>query len=289
MEQKGSWSGEKNSPFLVIFTDLDGTLLDKQTYSWEEAKPALLECKARSIPIVIVTSKTRVELGKIREELHLNDPFITENGGAVFFPKEKFPSPPRDAEPINNLWMWSLGTPHSTLKKALREIAIELGIRLTGFSDMNLDQVMACTGLDQDRAAQACSREYDEPFLLDNQSRDREDMLLRAALKRGLQVSKGDRFYHLHGKSDKGLAAKRLIEWYKEKKDQMLSIGIGDSPNDFPLLEVVDRPIFVGDPAILHESKANLSNLIITDIRGPKGWNKAVLDLIKTRGGNNGE
>jgi len=82
-------------PFVVVFTDLDGTLLDHQTYEWEEAKPALNRCKALQVPLILVSSKTRAEMDVLRHELGLISPFISENGGGIFFPEEgSDPVPP---------------------------------------------------------------------------------------------------------------------------------------------------------------------------------------------------
>ena len=46
---------------VVVFTDLDGTLMDHDSYDVAPAKPALDALAARSIPVVPVTSKTRAE------------------------------------------------------------------------------------------------------------------------------------------------------------------------------------------------------------------------------------
>ena len=75
-------------PYVVIFTDLDGTLLDHETYGWKEAKPALNLCKALKVPLILVSSKTRAEMNLLRHELELTSPFISENGGGIFFPEE---------------------------------------------------------------------------------------------------------------------------------------------------------------------------------------------------------
>jgi len=285
--QMDSHGGEVISPFLVIFTDLDGTLLDENTYSWEDAKPALTRCKTLGIPIVIVTSKTRAELEELRKELLLFDPFITENGGAIFFPKEKFSSPPPGTDSVDNLWRLSLGVPYETLKRALREIENEVQVRLKGFSDMDILEIAACSGLDKARASLAARREYDEPFLVDPIDNDRREVLFQAALKRGLKISKGGRFYHLHGRSDKGIATSHLIAWYKEVVGEVYCVGVGDSPNDLPFLKIMDRAIFVGDPALLKDSREQMKNLVVTQMKGPKGWNQGVMDLIKSQGGTN--
>ena len=51
---------------LMVFTNLDGSLLDSVTYSWEPARPALDLLRALAVPIVLVSSKTRMELEQIR-------------------------------------------------------------------------------------------------------------------------------------------------------------------------------------------------------------------------------
>jgi HAD superfamily hydrolase (TIGR01484 family) len=89
---------------LIIFTDLDGTLLDYSTYSFEPALPALQLLKERDIPFIICSSKTKKEIEYYRKKIGNNHPFISENGGGIFIPKGYFmfevqnsynpPSPP---------------------------------------------------------------------------------------------------------------------------------------------------------------------------------------------------
>ena len=40
------------TPKVLIFTDLDGSLLDRETYSFEPALPALRFIKERKIPLI---------------------------------------------------------------------------------------------------------------------------------------------------------------------------------------------------------------------------------------------
>ena len=277
--------GEKGSPFLVIFSDLDGTLLDEQTYSWEEAEQGLNECRRRGVPIVLVTSKTRAELEVISVQLGLDDPYITENGGGVFFPKTKFPTPPPGAESVDSLWRWSLGVSHGTLKSALREIATEVRCNIIGLSDMRPEEIASLTGLDIEQARRAAKREFDEPFLISDADKGQEFRVIKAAEERGLRVSKGGRFFHLHGNSDKGTATKKLITWYRNMGHDVLSLGIGDSENDFPMLQAVDRAVFVGDPRKLGNMGVQLSTLKITTEKGPKGWNEGVMNFLQAQGG----
>ena len=72
--------------YFVVFTDLDGSLLDGETYSFESATQALKALRMRNIPLILVSSKTRAEMEPLRRRLNHRDPFIVENGAAVFVP-----------------------------------------------------------------------------------------------------------------------------------------------------------------------------------------------------------
>jgi predicted mannosyl-3-phosphoglycerate phosphatase (HAD superfamily) len=67
----------------VVFSDMDGTLLEHSTYSFAEAQPALDLLKSRGIPLDVCTSKTRSEVEFWRRLLGNKHPFIVENGGAA--------------------------------------------------------------------------------------------------------------------------------------------------------------------------------------------------------------
>ena len=69
-----------------ISSDLDGTLLDHTTYSYQAALPALALCQSLGIPIVLNTSKTVAETLAIHTALDLTAPMVVENGSALVFP-----------------------------------------------------------------------------------------------------------------------------------------------------------------------------------------------------------
>jgi HAD superfamily hydrolase (TIGR01484 family) len=75
---------------LIVFTDLDGTLLD-ESYSFAAAQPALRKTAELDIPLVLCSSKTRREIEHYRKKLGNSHPFISENGGGIFIPEGYFP------------------------------------------------------------------------------------------------------------------------------------------------------------------------------------------------------
>jgi mannosyl-3-phosphoglycerate phosphatase len=267
-------------PYVVIFTDLDGTLLDHETYGWKEAKPALNLCKARKVPLILVSSKTRAEMNVLRYELELTSPFISENGGGIFFPEEGSHPVAPDCVFEDGLWKWSLGLPYQFLVKALREIRDELGWKIRGFSDMSLEEIADRTGLDLEASRLASLREYDEPFISVEEGKRDPDVLYDAAKQRGLNITSGGRFYHLHGKNDKGVSVDKLAAWYGEQHSHVMTMALGDSPNDFSMLKRVTHPVLVRSSRQFPELQALIPGLQVTKEKGPKGWNAAVLEIL---------
>ncbi len=271
------------APVIVVFTDLDGTLLEHDTYGWEEALPALDLCKRLFIPIILVSSKTRAEMDQLRLELSINGPFISENGGGIFFPFDSTTELPPDAFLDGDLWKWSFGLPYSDLRRELDEIRGELGWDIKGFSDMTIDDISDLTGLDKRSARLAAMREFDEPFIILDQDPVDMGSLRKAAAQRGLTITEGGRFFHLNGKNDKGQALQKLMSRYKRLHGNTVSVALGDSPNDFSMLECADYPVLVRSKRNFEGLKKRIPRLMITSEMGPKGWNKALLDILKEK------
>ena len=106
-------------PQLIVFTDLDGTLLDQETYSWEAARPGLEALRSQNVPLILSSSKTREELAPIRRDLESPHPFIVENGGAVYIPEIYFTVPLPDTRTMKGYLRIELGVPYSLLRRAL--------------------------------------------------------------------------------------------------------------------------------------------------------------------------
>ncbi|MDI6727856.1 MAG: HAD-IIB family hydrolase [Thermodesulfovibrionales bacterium] len=264
---------------LIIFTDLDGTLLDHYTYSFEKALPALTLLKEKNIPLVICSSKTRKEIEYYRRKLGNHHPFISENGGGIYIPMEyfKFQISNFKSEENGDYHVIRLGARYSDLRDAIKELQNE-GFNVKGFGDMTVEELAEIANMSLDEASMAKERDFDEPFIFNGSERD-EQKLLEAIISKGFNYTQG-RFFHILGDSDKGKAVSILIDIYKKKLGEILTIAIGDSPNDIPMLEKVDYPIIVQKPDGSYNHKIDMPNLIKADGIGPDGWNKAILKFV---------
>lgn len=258
----------------VFFTDLDGTMLDLYDYTYDAALPALDAVKRKGIPVVFCTAKTLAENEYYRAEMGLKDPFIVENGGAIFIPDDYF-SFEFECKKMGKYCVVELGAFYSELRKALTEIREETGFKITGFGDMTAEEVAADANLSVEQAKRAKAKHYNESFIFD-EPKDKEAILFDKIRAKGFSYTHGGRYYNIHGKNaDKGKAVKMLTELYRKEYGDVKTLGIGDSMNDIPMLKVVEQP------AAVRNKKGgwldiSLPNLYKAKGEGPEGWVEVV-------------
>ena len=269
-------------PALVVITDLDGTLLDHDTYAFDAARPALERLRRDGVPVVLCTSKTRSETERLRAAMDNTHPFIVENGGAVVIPDGyfSFPIEAEQAEVRGSTTLIVIGDPYPDLVSTLARASRETGVRARGFADMTDIEVAEATGLPADQASFARRREFDEPFeVLDGQD---ATPLLDAIVRLGKRWTAGGRFFHITGASDKARAVRVLADLYRRERGDIATIGLGDAPNDVAFLRVVDTPVVVASPRSAEVAR-QVPGAIVTRLTGPAGWNEAVLALLSSR------
>ncbi len=259
-------------PHPVIFTDIDGTLLDLETYSHAASADAAARLVAAGVPVVLCSSKTRAEQEPLRAALGIPDPFIVENGSAIIAPPGYFEfdldavgcAPDRAGE-------LALGVEAAVIRRALVEIRRTTGLALVGYADLSDEEVAAVTGLAVTAAHLARQRDYSETIV--SPLAPAELAALRAArAARGLAVAHGGRFYTVSGAaSDKGVAVRRCTQLLRRQLGEIFTIGVGDSANDLPLLAAVDRPCLVRRPV---GDWCDAGELPVTRLSGvgPLGW-----------------
>jgi mannosyl-3-phosphoglycerate phosphatase len=260
----------------VVVTDLDGTLLDQDTYDWEPARFALERLRALGIPLVFCTTKTRAEVEHWRTITGNAHPFIVENGGAMYIPLGYFPfSVPfaRQSEPHE---MVQFGEDHTGLIQVLRQAAVETRCTVRAFDDMTPEEISSACTLPVWQATLAKRREFDVAFQIE---RGDAEALLSAVERKGKKWTRGGRFYHVTGQNDKALAVMTLLRLYYQIHREVFSIGLGDSPGDIEFLKAVDQAVIIQSRASA-DVVAALPSAVMTSEPGPAGWSRAVLQMV---------
>lgn len=266
---------------LLIFTDLDGSLLDHATYACQPAYPALRLIREKGIPLIFCSSKTRKEIEHFRRLLDNRHPFVSENGGGIFIPDGYFGQtalpPELVTERESGYAIIRLGAPYALLRQALQELRAE-GFAITGFGDMSAAEVSRLTGLTVEQAAVAKERDFDEPFIFEGCAADAEKLGKRIGEK-GLHSTRG-RLCHILGRSDKGKAVAILATLFRLQWGVSMVAALGDAPNDRPMLQQADIPVAIRKPDGSHDPSLDMPRLLRTTGIGPTGWNEAILQIL---------
>ena len=270
------------TPAGVVFTDLDGTLLDHHSYRYDAALPALQELARRGVPLVLCSSKTRAEMVEFQAELGIDGPLIAENGGGVFVAED---SPWARLLPQRHRGLPArvFGARYPALRAGLAAIRAVFGAGVRGFGDADPAEVATWTGLPARQAELAWQREFDEPFLWEPEPAAVDVQRARQLLAaHGLQLTRGGRFWHVLGDNDKGRAVSWLLErWRDAVGGRPPALALGDSENDLPMLSAVDRGVLVERFSGGHLS-SRPAGMETVQGQGPVGWNRAVLEWLET-------
>ncbi|SLN68763.1 Putative mannosyl-3-phosphoglycerate phosphatase [Aquimixticola soesokkakensis] len=249
----------------LVFTDLDGTLLDHSTYSYAAARDALRLLHHHGVPLVLASSKTAAEIAPLRAELgYPHVPAIVENGAGILEAHAKAGEDRGD---------------YLEIIAILNALPGRIRACFEGFSDWSVGEIARHTGLPAEEAARAAARQFSEPGIW--LGSDEELAAFEAELaKYGLRGRRGGRFYTLSFGATK---ASRMAEITARARPAPITLALGDAPNDREMIEMADYGVIIKNdhgaelPALDGEAQGRV---IRTDLSGPAGWNRAVIDIL---------
>ena len=251
----------------LIFTDLDGSLLDRDTFKFDEIKDYLKKLLSKGIFIIPNTSKTEKEILEFNNELGSNLPYISENGAAINgldllnsnLPKELILS--RDKNNLINIF-----------KKTVPE---NLQNKCKWLSEMDKKKQSLIFGLEDEKLKMALDRKYTIPFIFEG-NKNEKNKLFKIVKKKGIALQEGGRVINLTDKVNKAKALQVFVRFFKKNNKEVKTIAVGDNYNDLDMLKTSDFPCLVfNDKFTLDEIP--IKNLIITNKPSPVGW----ADVIK--------
>ncbi len=261
----------KNYSKYWIVTDLDGTLMD-ENYDISPAKKTLNMLSEMAIPVIPCTSKTASEVRYFREENGLSDPFIVENGAAIY------------GIYANNSSEWELilGKSYNELRNILMNISKEVRYHLTPLNDLSKNEIFELTGLTDQGIIRALDRQWSVPFLNPpDQIFERVKIICDSY---NVHVFKGNRMSHLlSSESHKGQAVNKL-KVHLQNQDVKI-IALGDSQNDLPLLEYADIAIVIpgkNGPNKYLQNGIDRGSFLLANAPHAEGWSNSVEDVVNS-------
>ena len=252
---------------ILIFTDLDGSLLHRDTFKFDEIKDYLKQLISKGIFIIPNTSKTEKEILEFNNELGSSLPYISENGSAINgldllnsnLPKELILSREKD----------------SLIKIFKESVTVNLQNKCKWLSEMDKKKQSLIFGLEDDKLKMALDRKYTIPFLFEGNKSERNE-LSKIVKNKGLALQEGGRVINLTDKVNKAKALQVFVRFFKKNNKNVKTIAVGDNYNDLDMLKTSEFPCLVfNDKFTLDEIP--IKNLITTNKPSPEGW----ADVIK--------
>ncbi len=251
---------------VLLFTDLDGSLLGEHDYQPAEAASAVAALRSSGVGVVFCSAKTETEQLAIRHRLGVTGPYIVENGGALHV----------DGNTTR------FGVSYARVCAGLEDAARAAGVVVRGYASMTADEVSAVTGLDPDAAGRAKDRRYSETFVIEEGSSFSPAALAAELQARGLRLVRGSRFWTAQGDHDKGTAVRALLD-LSRGQDAPRTYAIGDGPNDAAMLAAVDVPMLVKRRDGTW-TDVDVPGVVKIDGVGPAGWAKGAATIVRALG-----
>ena len=262
---------DTGSKSYLIFTDLDGTLLDHDTYSYAPATDALQKLRDTQTPLILASSKTAAEIAPLRHELGFDGyPAIVENGAGIL-----------NAQ-ILNAHAQTAGTEsdYRNIIDIIENAPANLRSNYEGFHDWSAEDVCQQTSLSLKGAELAKKREYSEPGIWTG-SQDELVLFQQYLSDNGLRAQQGGRFLTISFGAGKVDRMNEIKDSLFPNNPNVTSVALGDAPNDIQMLEHADIGFVMTNSSnqdLFAPDKPD--HISYSTKSGPHGWNACVLNLF---------
>ncbi len=252
---------------VAIFTDLDGSVLHRDTFKFDPIKDYIVSLVDRGIIIIPNSSKTEKEIEKFNKELGVKLPYISENGSSIQglnlinanFPNKIVLS--REKEELIKIF-------NDKVPDQLKDKCIEI-------SKINKKEQEKIFGQKDGNLKNALNRKYTLPFLFKGDKTEK-NKLSKILSSSSLTLQEGGRVINLCDNINKVKSMNKVIKILKKTEDKIKSIAVGDNYNDLDMLRSCDVPCLVFNDKFKLD-QINIENLIFSNLPSPEGW----ADVIK--------
>ena len=259
----------KQKKQIIIFTDLDGSLLNKDTFRFDEIEDYFRELISIGIKIIPNSSKTESELLYFNKEYNLNLSFIAENGSSINglnLIHKNLPETISLGRTVDKIYdIYSKNIPHVLEQKVIF------------ISKLDKREQEKILGLSLHKVKLAMDRKYSIPVQFKGSEVEKNEFI-KIMNDAGLTVQTGGRIMTICDKVNKSEAIIKTLELISNKiQNDIITIGVGDNQNDIDMLSETDYSCLVKNDNF-DTSLINIDNLIKSSKPSPLGW----ADVIKT-------
>ena len=257
----------------IIFSDIDGTFIDS-SYNIVFSRTFLKET-AYKFRIVFVSSRTAEEIIYILGILGWKEDFIAENGAVLGF--KKLPYNFKSCYKVENFRDYSLVLTGSDAKDIIPEaenILKKLNANAVILNKLTAEQAAQLSGYDVESAKRSLSR---RGTVLLSIGTEKDPLIVSSGFeKAGYHVTYGGKWFSVGNGLDKGAAVQYYLSSINFKLED--TAGIGNSDNDFSLLNAVSKKFIINDKGY-NEKLNTIEDAVRLNSQGVKGW-KVMISIL---------
>ncbi len=270
----------------LIFSDLDGSFLHHQNYSYVKNDLIIEKLKKNNHQIIFNSSKTYSEIRIILKTLKLTMmPFSCENGAILYFPKTIFKKI-KKSQSFEDYWKISLINKNShkwfkILKKLKKDFQFEI------ISELSKKNILSLTNLRNIK--NMLNRDASQIIIWkDNKKKfNRFKKIIKINLKG--TVNQGGRFIQISSVCNKRIATKEICHIYQKSfRDKFYQsvVALGDSNNDRDMLNFAKYPCVIKNKFTpILKLKSSKKNIYYSKNEAPLGWSESLMYLDKKLNG----
>ena len=270
----------------LIFSDLDGSFLHHQNYSYGKNDLVIEKLKKNNHQIIFNSSKTCSEIRIILKALKLTMmPFSCENGATLYFPKTIFKKI-KKSQSFEDYWKINLTNKNSIkwykiLKKLKKDFYFEL------ICDLSKKDLLKLTNLKNIK--QMLNREASQLIIWKDSKKKLDEFSRMIKINYKGALNQGGRFIQISSPCNKRIATKEICHIYHETfhdKYYQSFIALGDNENDREMLNFAKYACVIKNkystPIKLNSLK---KNVFYSQKEAPWGWQESLMKLNKKLNG----
>ena len=250
---------------ILIFTDLDGTLLNKKSFYYDEAKELIKNCIRNGVVIIPNSSKTSTELNDFCIEAEILPIYISENGSSI-----------HGLNILNSKLKKKIvlsRTKEQILNCFLKNVEYKFQRKCRFVEDLKTSEQIQILGLPKEKLVKALKRNFSIPMIF-NGNNEEKKCLKNLIKKLDMKVQDGGRVLNLGDDVSKGKAMSFFIKNLSKITNKNYTvIGVGDNENDISMLDKSDYPCIVKNGEL---NINNENNYLFSKNEAPIGWTEVV-------------
>jgi predicted mannosyl-3-phosphoglycerate phosphatase (HAD superfamily) len=238
----------------------------------------------RSIPVVLVSGRSRLQMDDARRRLDHAHPFIAESGSAVFIPEDYFHRKIEGGMRMGRFLCMPVATPQPAAREALDALCEAAGISVVTLRSLSPRELAQNTGLPVREAEMVRQGDFEEYFFFAGSSDEDIARFRQIAAERGLSLHEDAPLWGLSVGADLARAVKQTSALYdKSFHGHLATVGVQDNADESAIAEICKRGIrIVRGRAASGEEVEPSERLHTVPVRTPEDWAQ-LADLLNRR------